>query len=99
MVGGDTPSPLSFQDFVLNSSSENGSMANEWEKEDVALNKDDVWKEIVDGVPTIDFFERVYDLLDASMSKTLIIKLLGRRMGYNALWNKICAGNPQYAFK
>lgn len=62
-----------------------------WEMKDLALQEDDVQKEIVDGVPTIDFSNRNYGLIDDRMSKTLIVKLLGRRIGYNALWNKVCA--------
>lgn len=48
-------------------------------------------KGVDDGISSIDFFERVFGLIDDSMSKTLIVKLLGRRIGYNALWNKVCA--------
>lgn len=58
--------------------------------DDLALKDDDVQKRVIDGVPTIDFSERVFDLIDESMSKTLIVKLLGRRISYNALWNKVC---------
>lgn len=59
--------------------------------EDMSLQKDDVWKEIVDGVPTIDFLDKIYELIDERMSKMLIVKLLGRRINYNALLNKVCA--------
>lgn len=48
-------------------------------------------KFVVDGVPMIDFLKRVYGLIDDSMAKTLVVKLLGRKIGYNVLWNKVCA--------
>lgn len=31
------------------------------------------------------FSDRIYGLVDESMSKTLIVKLLGKRINYNAL--------------
>lgn len=55
------------------------------------VQKDDVRKSVVDGVPTINFSNRLYGLIDDSMAKTLVVKLLGRKIGYNALWNKVCA--------
>lgn len=59
--------------------------------EDLPLGDGDVKKCVVDGVPTIDFSERMYGLIDDSMTRTLIVKLLGRRISYNVLWNKVCA--------
>lgn len=90
MVGGGLSKPFSFRDVVLNSSSENVNINDEWEMEDFDLWKDDVGKDVVDGVPSIEFSDRVYGLIDDSMSKTLIVKLLGRKIGYIALWNKMC---------
>lgn len=60
-------------------------MKNEWEYKDFKLHKDDVRKTVVDSVPTIDFSDRLYELIDESMSRTLVVKLLGRKIGYNAL--------------
>ncbi|MBA0753767.1 hypothetical protein Gogos_022143 [Gossypium gossypioides] len=45
-------------------------------------------EEIIDGVPSIDFSERVHSLIEKSMSKIIIVKLFGRKICYNALWNK-----------
>ncbi|MBA0561183.1 hypothetical protein Golob_018032 [Gossypium lobatum] len=47
--------------------------------------------EIIDGVPSIDFFDRIYSIIEESMLKTVVIKLLERKIGYNALWNKACS--------
>lgn len=43
---------------------------------------------MVDGVPIIDFFDKVYGLIDDSMSKTLVMKLLGRKIRYNPCGTK-----------
>ncbi|MBA0778358.1 hypothetical protein Gotri_006228 [Gossypium trilobum] len=34
---------------------------------------------MVDGVPSINFSEHVHDLIEKSMARTIIIKLLGIR--------------------
>lgn len=51
--------------------------------------ENDVCKESPDGVPTIDFSNKVYDLIEKSMA--LVFKLLGRKIRYNALLNKVCS--------
>lgn len=88
---GERPSLFSFRGAVLNSSPKNTVDDDEWGMGDVKLQVEDVRKEITDGVPSIDFSDRVYALIDESMSKTSIVKLLGRRIDYNALWNKVCS--------
>ncbi|KAA3467737.1 leucine-rich repeat receptor-like protein kinase PEPR2 [Gossypium australe] len=47
--------------------------------------------EIIDGVPSIDFSKRVHSLIEKNMSKTIVVKLFGRKICYNALWNKVCS--------
>ncbi|MBA0864015.1 hypothetical protein Goshw_028683, partial [Gossypium schwendimanii] len=41
----------------------------------------DVKKSFVDGVPSIDFSERVYQLLEKEMSTSMVLKMLGRNLG------------------
>ncbi|MBA0666611.1 hypothetical protein Goklo_003006 [Gossypium klotzschianum] len=82
---------FSFKDAVLNTGPMNNTMDDEWEVDDLDLREDDVRNDVVDGVPSIEFSDRVYGLAKKSMSKTLVVKLLGRKIGYNALWNKVCA--------
>ncbi|MBA0866300.1 hypothetical protein Goshw_019798 [Gossypium schwendimanii] len=53
--------------------------------------KDDVRKDIVDDVLSIEFSNRTDAPIEESMSTTVVVKLLGRRISYNALWNKVCA--------
>ncbi|KAH1108355.1 hypothetical protein J1N35_012123 [Gossypium stocksii] len=61
------------------------------EEGDLALSEEDVRKGVVDGMSSIEFSDKVYALIKESMSTTLMVKLLGRRIGYNALWNKVCS--------
>lgn len=59
--------------------------------EDIELRDDDVRKELIDGILSLDFSERVYLLIEDRMSKPIVLKLLGRKIGYNTLWNKVCS--------
>lgn len=72
---------FSFWDAVVNTGSEAPSMESDWEMEDFFLHEDDVSKFVAGGVPIIDFTlnftVKVYGLIDESVSKILIVKLLG----------------------
>ncbi|MBA0586579.1 hypothetical protein Gorai_017314, partial [Gossypium raimondii] len=46
------------------------------EEEDINLLNGDVLTEVVDGLPLIQFLERVHALIHKSMNKTIVIKLL-----------------------
>ncbi|MBA0566864.1 hypothetical protein Golob_011638, partial [Gossypium lobatum] len=50
--------------------------------------EDDVRKDRVDDLLSIEFLNRTDALIEESMSTTIVVKLLGRRISYNALWNK-----------
>ncbi|XP_017618098.1 uncharacterized protein LOC108462689 [Gossypium arboreum] len=56
---------------------------------DFDLRADDVQTSIINGVPTINFSDRVKEILFKEMELTLVIKLLGRNIGYNTLLNRI----------
>ncbi|PPR99566.1 hypothetical protein GOBAR_AA21101 [Gossypium barbadense] len=49
----------------------------------------DVNMSIIDGIPAIDFLDRVKEILFKEMELTIIVKLLGQNIGYNALHNRI----------
>lgn len=49
----------------------------------------DMVTEVLIGVPSIIFSSRVQEYIDRRMTKTVIIKMLGGRLGFNALLNKI----------
>lgn len=61
------------------------------EDEDINMMDGDVTTKFIDGVPTINFSERVHSLVEQSMSKAIILNLLERRVGFNTLLNKIYA--------
>ncbi|PPR87700.1 hypothetical protein GOBAR_AA32989 [Gossypium barbadense] len=56
----------------------------------------DIQRSIVNGIPAIDFSERIQKILFKEMEVAVVIKLLGRNIGYgvlnnriNSLWNPI----------
>ncbi|KAH1072667.1 hypothetical protein J1N35_024995 [Gossypium stocksii] len=42
-----------------------------------SLTEQDIKKSVVDGIPSIDFSERVYKLLEKDMSTSMVLKMLG----------------------
>ncbi|MBA0702071.1 hypothetical protein Goari_020423 [Gossypium aridum] len=54
-----------------------------------SLTEQDVKKSFVDGVPSIDFSERVYQLLEKEMSTSVVLKMLGRNLGITTLQNRL----------
>ncbi|KAG8491005.1 hypothetical protein CXB51_014136 [Gossypium anomalum] len=49
----------------------------------------DVLTEVVEGVPSITFSNRVQEYIECRMAKTIIVKMLGGKIGLNVLVNKI----------
>lgn len=58
-------------------------------EEDSKLLDRDVVTKMVDGIPSITFSDRVHKYIEQKMARNVIIKLLGGRVGFNALLNKI----------
>ncbi|KAH1081117.1 hypothetical protein J1N35_020878 [Gossypium stocksii] len=56
---------------------------------DFELLEEDVNKSIINGIPAIKFSDRIKEILFKEMESTIIVKLLGRNIGYNALQNRI----------
>lgn len=55
----------------------------------------DVIKSIVNGISTINFPNRIKQILFKEMEKAVILKLLGRRISYVALHSRIsCLWKP-----
>lgn len=50
---------------------------------------ENVLTEIVEGMLSISFYERYHALMEKSIERSIIIKLLGRKIGFNASLNKI----------
>ncbi|KAH1129461.1 hypothetical protein J1N35_000839 [Gossypium stocksii] len=49
----------------------------------------DIQKTVVNGVPSITFFDRIHQILLQGMENTVVIKFLGRNIGFSVLQNKI----------
>ncbi|KAL4284826.1 hypothetical protein GQ457_16G025340 [Hibiscus cannabinus] len=58
---------------------------------DVEVLEDDVRIGGAKGLPEIWFSDRVHDAIDAKLANSLIVRLLGKSIGYRALWNRIMA--------
>ncbi|KAK8541493.1 hypothetical protein V6N12_014127 [Hibiscus sabdariffa] len=63
--------------------------ADFFEDEDIDLHEGDVTRSFVDGLISIDFSDWVQSLAEKSLDQTLVVKLLGRRIGYTTLRTKI----------
>ncbi|MBA0635570.1 hypothetical protein Godav_022297 [Gossypium davidsonii] len=61
------------------------------EKDYIKLFEGDVITSMENGIPLIKFSEMVYKLVGESMSKFIIIKLIGRQIGFGALHSKTIA--------
>lgn len=55
------------------------------------LQDGDVATEVVDGVPAITFSDRVHQFIERRMALTVIIKVLRKKEGFNALLKKVSA--------
>ncbi|MBA0734192.1 hypothetical protein Gogos_018135, partial [Gossypium gossypioides] len=78
-----------FRDTLFKVGSSTGSSGVEVEyianEDDIDILDDYITRMTVDGIPAIQFSERVHKLMEASMAITVVLKLLGRRIGLNPL--------------
>ncbi|KAH1032939.1 hypothetical protein J1N35_045113 [Gossypium stocksii] len=94
MGGEPDPIPtLSWKDKLLGGSigkfDPNHIVLLEDRDNDFELLEGDVNMTIVEGVPVITFSDRLKNILFKEMELTVIVKLLGRNIGYNTLHNRI----------
>ncbi|KAK8569198.1 hypothetical protein V6N12_007730 [Hibiscus sabdariffa] len=84
-------SPATFKDMLMGSDKVDHSMNFDAisEDDDIEILEGDVKRSMVDGLISIDFSERIQNLAAKSLYNTVVVKLLGRRIGYAALWNMI----------
>jgi len=75
----------SFRDKLLNRDTERDSD----EAEEVVIREEDVVIKKDEAIPSISFSERVIDLLFQSMKLAVVVKLLGRSIGYKRLKDKL----------
>ncbi|KAL4352195.1 hypothetical protein GQ457_06G022560 [Hibiscus cannabinus] len=78
----------SFKDMLTGCHFE-GSKAHSIPELDVAMNDDDVRISAADGSPVINFSARLHGLVEEKLAKSVIVRLLGRFIGYTALLNRI----------
>lgn len=52
--------------------------------EDFNLQEGDVVTKMVDGVPSITFSNRVQQYIEKKMALTIVVKLLGKKIRFNA---------------
>ncbi|KAI9128387.1 hypothetical protein K1719_001380 [Acacia pycnantha] len=79
------PQMPSFKDKLLNAES---SSSGE-EEEDISLNQGDVSFGLNRQVPTVDFASHIIDTLNKKMGLTVVVKLLGRKIGYRHLRSQL----------
>lgn len=89
------PPPRSWKDRLLGSGIGDGAKsvraANMFDKDEFVLADFDIIRSIIDGMPSIEFSDRVNNLLIKEIAQTVVIKLLGRNIGYTDLYNKVCS--------
>ncbi|KAK8488772.1 hypothetical protein V6N12_035075 [Hibiscus sabdariffa] len=52
---------------------------------DVEIRDDDVTVSSLDGTPLINFSKRLHSLINANLSNSVVVRLLGRPIGYSTL--------------
>ncbi|PPS18211.1 hypothetical protein GOBAR_AA02364 [Gossypium barbadense] len=75
---------MSWKDNVL----ERGSFDSIYE-EDFSFMEGDITRSTVNGIPTINFSERIQHILLRDMEITVVVKLLGQNLAYTTLHNMI----------
>ncbi|KAK9042239.1 hypothetical protein V6N11_017316 [Hibiscus sabdariffa] len=84
------PSIPSYKDSLMKDSS---SLPSEIDKcideDDIEFEEREVVRSTIDGLISIDFFDRILSLAKKSLDQTVAVKLLGCRIGYTTLRNKI----------
>ncbi|KAL4297847.1 hypothetical protein GQ457_12G017420 [Hibiscus cannabinus] len=95
-----TRSTISYRDMVKGSTvpaPEDHDAA--FDRDDIELLEEDISHRVSDGIPTVDFSDRFQRFAIKSMDLTLVVKVLGRWVGYNTLHNRIYikfSGNKDY---
>ncbi|PPD90592.1 hypothetical protein GOBAR_DD12477 [Gossypium barbadense] len=79
-----------FKDIVSGNGKGTSNSKLMLEEDDIDLLDNDVQMEFADGLPSTRFLDRVQALMQNSMVKSIMIKLLGRKIGgLNAMLNKL----------
>ena len=79
---------ISFKDKLLGSK---GNSKSRLSSIDLDLQEQDVKMGVEDDMPTINFSNREKGILARSMNQSVVVKLLGKYIGYKALYSRISA--------
>ncbi|KAK5775825.1 hypothetical protein PVK06_043770 [Gossypium arboreum] len=82
---------MSWKDMLVGKETivQNNTSDGQFLADNFSLTKQNVKKSFVDGVPSIDFLERVYQLLEKEMLTSVVLKMLGRNLGIMTLHNRL----------
>ncbi|XP_016665736.1 uncharacterized protein [Gossypium hirsutum] len=79
--------PTSWRDMLVSQSSKGDSNVDG--KEVIDFLEGDIQKSVVNGMPSITFSDQIHQILIQGMNNNVILKLLGRNIGFLILQNKI----------
>ncbi|KAL4364227.1 hypothetical protein GQ457_04G026660 [Hibiscus cannabinus] len=87
----NSPMQISFKDKLLGVDVVKHSMETDdaSEDDDIEILDGEVTCSMVDGVISIKFLERIQTLVAKSLDQTVVVKLLGHRIRYETLQNKM----------
>ncbi|KAL4332004.1 hypothetical protein GQ457_07G003470 [Hibiscus cannabinus] len=88
--GGSMTSKPSFRDMLTGRLGE-GLVKPQISDLDVDMEAGDVQITSMDGTPRVCFSERVHNMVDDKLAKSVIVRLLGRSIGYTVMLNRIRA--------
>ncbi|MBA0734685.1 hypothetical protein Gogos_018583 [Gossypium gossypioides] len=91
--GSDSPAKVSWKQMFIGKGEQNQdenlkSLGKNCDG-DLEFLEGDVKKSMVNGIPAIEFSERIQQILFKGMETTMVLKLLGRNIGYATLFNRI----------
>ncbi|KAH1091474.1 hypothetical protein J1N35_018731 [Gossypium stocksii] len=92
MVESNSSPLMSWKDKLLGV--ESGALGNKGSinlsirvDEELDFLEGDIYRSIVNGIPAIDFSERIQQILFKERELTVVLKLLGRNIRYGALYS------------
>ncbi|GMI96503.1 hypothetical protein HRI_003319600 [Hibiscus trionum] len=95
------PKLPSYRDSLMNGNpADPRDDENSFDDDDIELLEGDITRSVEDGLICIDFLDRVHELSEKCFDLTVVVKLLGRRIGYTTLRNKLYdLWKPKQAFR
>lgn len=76
--------PISWRDMLVGQLSKDTFNGSEG-KNDLDILDGDIQKSVVNGVPSISFSDKIHKILIQGMKNIVILKLLGRNIGFSVL--------------